>query len=90
MRYVAQTPIEVHPGGSRVRLTAAQAERCKHLVTAPDADGFVTAVVPFTFKAGEAFEMDAELPKGMADAAAPAARPAPKAPAAKTAAEAKA
>lgn len=67
MKYTAITPVSVAPG-ARVRLTKEQAARCIGLVDAPEKKGgFSTVLIAFQFKAGEAFELDADLPKGMAD-----------------------
>jgi hypothetical protein len=67
MKYVAVTAITVL-AGQLVRLTAAQLGRCTGLVKlAAGAEGWHEALVPLQFKRGEAFEIDGELPKGMAD-----------------------
>jgi hypothetical protein len=71
MKYTAQQPIDVRPGQC-VRLSAEQLRRRRSLVT-PHAErkGWFVATAAFQFKTGETFELDHELPKGMADAVEP-------------------
>lgn len=66
MKYTALSPVAVH-AGQLVKLTARQMERCAPLVAKSERKGWHEVVIGFHFKAGEAFELDAELPKGMAD-----------------------
>lgn len=65
MRYEAITKVRIN-AGERVLLSDAQAFDRRHLVTLPAADGFCNVLRPFDFKAGERFEFDGALPKGMA------------------------
>lgn len=67
MRYQAITKVRVMPG-ARVKLTKDQAHDARHLVELPAADGFCNVLHPFDFKAGDRFELDGDLPKGMAEA----------------------
>jgi hypothetical protein len=71
MKYTAQQPIDVRPGQC-VRLSAEQLRRRRTLVVPhEERKGWHVAVVAFQFKAGESFELDTELPKGLADAVEP-------------------
>jgi hypothetical protein len=78
MKYVAVYVVTV-PVGHLVRLSADQLARCEGMVKpAADADGWHEALVPLQFKRGETFEIDGELPKGMADLAEAAEPPRPR------------
>lgn len=81
MRYQAKTKVRIN-AGSRVLLSEAQAFDRRHLVTLPAADGFCNVLLPFDFKAGEIFELDGDLPKGMAEPVEPMAAAEQDAPAA--------
>jgi hypothetical protein len=67
MKYVAASTVTAGVG-QLVRLAAAQLARCEGLVKpAAEPAGWHEVVAPLQFKRGEAFEIDAELPKSMAD-----------------------
>lgn len=86
MRYRLLQPTTLNPG-ARLVLTQDQLRRRQGFVV-PQADGWVLAVKPVSFKAGEIIELDGQLPKVLAAelldadmapaaATAPVAEPAP-------------
>ncbi|MEO8153566.1 MAG: hypothetical protein ABI605_10890 [Rhizobacter sp.] len=68
MKYEALQAISFHPG-SLLRLTKAQQARTAGLVRpAEKKEGWFEVVSDIQIKRGEAFECDAEFPKGFVDA----------------------